>query len=129
MNLGKKVIAGVIALAIGLSFAFPTLARADWDDWHHRDHHEYRWWHHDHDRDWRDRDWDHDYDRDRGNGYYPEYRAYPYSGYRTYPYAYRRYRRGYIAPNGQGMIDPRNPNFVWACDAGGHHCHWARRFY
>jgi hypothetical protein len=25
------------------------------------------------------------------------------------------------------LISRRNPNFFWACDGDGHHCHWARR--
>jgi hypothetical protein len=34
---------------------------------------------------------------------------------------------GYIPPNGEGMVNRQNPNLYWACDSGGHHCHWARR--
>jgi hypothetical protein len=41
-------------------------------------------------------------------------------------YAYRQ--RGYLPPNGEGMIDPRDPNLKWGCDSDGHHCHWAPRF-
>jgi hypothetical protein len=104
MNLGKKIMAGVIAMTIGASAALPGLARADSDDWHHRDHHAWRWRHHDHDAD--------DY----------------YRGYRPYPYAPNyAYRHQYLPPNGEGMINRRNPNFYWACDSDGHHCHWARR--
>jgi hypothetical protein len=39
---------------------------------------------------------------------------------------YRIYPHG-IGSNGEGMINRRNPNFYWACDANGHHCHWAWR--
>jgi hypothetical protein len=94
MDLKRKLIAGVIALAVGNCFALPTSARADSDDWHHHDHHEWRWHHH-------DRDWD--------DHYRPGYRG------------------QYLPPDGQGMISRRNPNFYWACDGDGHHCHWARR--
>jgi hypothetical protein len=50
--------------------------------------------------------------------------------YRGVPYApgYAYGQRGYIPPNGQGMIDLRNPNLYWACDSHGHHCHWAPRY-
>src|SRR6185312_8032511 len=109
MNLGKRILAGAFALAIGTSVALPTMARADSDDWHHRDHHS--WFDHDHDRD--------------DNGYYGNG---PYNGYYgerpSGPYAYQR---RHIPPNGEGMINRRNPNFYWACDSEGHHCHWARR--
>jgi Ni/Co efflux regulator RcnB len=109
MTLRKKIIAAVIALAVGMSAAVPTIARADEDDWHREGHQE---WNRDHDRD-RDRDGDRNW-------------SYSDPGYRSYPnYANRR---GYIAPNGEGMINRRNPNFYWACDSEGHHCHWARRF-
>jgi len=33
----------------------------------------------------------------------------------------------YIPPNGQGIVNERNPNLYWACDSEGHHCHWAPR--
>jgi hypothetical protein len=42
MDLKRKLIAGVIALAVGNCFALPTSARADSDDWHRHDHHEWR---------------------------------------------------------------------------------------
>lgn len=102
MNLKRKLIAGVIALAVGTCFALPTTARADSDDWHHHEHHEWREHHHDHDRD-HDHDWDDNY----------------HSGYHG----------RYLPPDGQGMVSRRNPNFYWACDADGHHCHWARRYW
>lgn len=101
MTLKKKIMAGLIAMTIGTTAAFPTLARADSDDWHHRDHH--AWHHHDND-------------------------ANDYRGYQERPYAPNyAYGRRYVPPNGQGMINRRNPNFRWACDSDGHHCHWARR--
>jgi hypothetical protein len=106
MTLRKKIIIGALALTIGIgmSSALPTRARADSDDWRHHDHHAWRWHHH-------HRDWD-DYHR----------------GYRDYPQgpAYG-YHPGYIPRNGEGMISRDNPNFYWACDGDGHHCHWARR--
>ena len=105
MTLKKKIIAGVIAMSIGTSVALPTRARADSDDWHHRDHHAWRWHHHDNDSD--------DY-------YRPGYRD-------SEPAPTYAYRHRYVLPNGEGMINRRNPNFRWTCDSDGHHCHWARR--
>jgi hypothetical protein len=32
-----------------------------------------------------------------------------------------------LPPNGEGMINKRNPNLYWACNSDGNHCHWARR--
>ena len=120
MTLKKKILAGALIVAIGTSMAIPTTVRAD-DWWHHHDRHDQSWWAraHDHDRDrnYRDRDRDHarDWDRDRDWSYnHPEYRYYP-NGQRSIP------------PNGEGMINNRNPNLYWACDSEGHHCHWARR--
>ncbi len=114
MTLRKKIIAGIVALAVVMTFAISTRARADDDDWHHRDRHEWGW-HHDRDDDnhhagrwYRDRDDD----------------SYAHPGYGSY----QRYRRGYLPPNGEGMINRRNPNFYWACDSQGHHCHWAPRY-
>jgi len=112
MSKRKKILTGIFALMIGLSVAAPMRASAD--DWgHNRDnqrssdqyqgrdshHHAWRW----------QRDNDH-------------YRAYPY----TPSYAYGQ--RGYVPANGQGMVDPRNPNLYWACDSDGHHCHWSPRY-
>jgi len=101
MSKRKKILTGVFALIIGLSVAMPMRASAD--DYGHdrgREHHSWRW----------ERDNDH-------------YRAYPYAP--TYAYGYRR---GYVPANGQGMVNPNNPNLYWACDSDGHHCHWAPRY-
>ncbi len=102
MSKRKKILAGVFAVIIGLSVAMPTRASAD-----ERDHDSYR-----HHNSWR---WERDNDH---------YRAYPYA---PPAYAYG-YRRRYYSPNGQGMVNPRNPNLYWACDSDGHHCHWAPRY-
>jgi hypothetical protein len=129
MTKRKKILSGILALIIGCSVAIPLRASADDRD-HDRARHEVRvdrdhdhawrdhdrdWRDHDHDRAWRDRDW-------RWDRYEDHYRAYPYAP----GYAYGA--NGYIRPNGQGMINPRNPNLYWACDSDGHHCHWAPRF-
>jgi hypothetical protein len=99
MSKRKKVLTGIFALVIGLSVAVPMRASAaDWDHHDNGHHHAWRW----------QRENDH-------------YRAYPY----TPGYAYGQ--RGYVPSNGQGMVNPRNPNLYWACDSGGHHCHWAPR--
>lgn len=111
MNIRKRIIAGVIALAIGMTAALPMTATADSDDWHHHDYH--AWHHHDY-RDWHNRDHDDDDYYRYGNRAYPPAPAYAY-------------RHKYVPPNGEGMINRRNPNFRWACDSEGHHCHWARR--
>jgi hypothetical protein len=116
MSKRKKILSGIFALIIGLSVAMPLRASADDRD-HHRDWHAY---HHD----WRGdhHDWHWDRDHWRWDRYQDHYRAYPYAP----GYAYGQ--RGYLSPNGEGMIDPRNPNLHWACDSDGHHCHWAPRF-
>jgi hypothetical protein len=100
MNKRKKILSGIFAVVIGLSVALPLRASADSDDHYAgRRHHQ----------SWR---WEHENDH---------YRAYPYAP----SYAYGQ--RGYVPSNGQGMINPRNPNLYWACDSDGHHCHWAPR--
>ena len=33
----------------------------------------------------------------------------------------------YLPPNGQGMVNRKNPNLYWRCDSNGNHCNWARR--
>lgn len=111
MSFNKKIMAGVIAFAIGSTAIIPTTVRAD--DWWH--HHDRSWSDRDHDHN-RDRDHDRDWDRDRDFS-----RSHRESDYYN-PNAGR-----YIPPNGEGMISNRNPNFYWACDSDGHHCHWARR--
>ena len=110
---------------------------------------------HDHDEDhdgegWRghDRGWHRGWDDNRGwnnyrgqnwgenedeeeeeehenGGYYQRPHGY---GYQPYGYGYRQ-RYGYGFPrNGAGMVNPRHPGLIWACDSQGHHCHWARRY-
>ncbi len=106
MNLRSQILAGAVALAIGGSLVIPTTVRAD-DWWHHHDSYNGSWWHRDHDHDQDDRSYGWSHNRDRG--YYN-------------PNAGRN-----IPENGEGMISRRNPNYYWACDSHGHHCHWARR--
>ena len=31
----------------------------------------------------------------------------------------------FLQPDGQGRINPRNPNLYWVCEAEGHHRGWA----
>jgi hypothetical protein len=129
MNKRKKILSGILALAMGLTLSLPIKAAArDWD--HDGDSHHHAWhgdrargdWDHDgdyHGRNWR---WQAEGDHYRGYPYYtaPGYaHITPYNGY--------AYRRGYLPENGQGMVNPRNPNLFWACDSDGHHCRWARR--
>ena len=126
MNKRKKILSGIFALAMALTFSLPVTASAR--DWDHdgdgyRHHHAWR------DHAWRDsddvyhsRNWRWEWERDH-------YRGYPYApgyAYRAPGYGYG-YRRGYLPPNGEGMVSPRNPRFYWACDSDGHHCHWAPR--
>ncbi len=118
MTKRKKLLTGVLALLIGLSVALPMRASAaDWGHhWDRHDHHWHEWrWDRDHDRDDYGHAWRWQWDRDH-------YRGVPYAP----GYAYGQ--RGYIPPNGHGMIDLRNPNLYWACDSHGHHCHWAPRY-
>ncbi len=49
----------------------------------------------------------------------------PSYGYRQPGYGYNNPRSNW---NGAGMVNPRHPGLVWACDSQGHHCHWARRY-
>ncbi len=37
-----------------------------------------------------------------------------------------RYGR-YLPPNGEGKVNPNNPNLYWGCDSHGHHCTWKPR--
>jgi hypothetical protein len=119
MNRRKKILAGISALIVGLSLAMPLRASADDRD-HDNDHHQHAWsWDRDHDNDhhhaWR---WERDEDH---------YRAYPGYDRDDRPgYAYGN-RPRYLPPNGQGMINQRNPNLYWACDSEGHHCQWTPR--
>src|ERR1700730_2553719 len=100
MNKRTRILSGVCALIIGLSLALPMRATADEKD------------HGDHDRGHQHQAWRWQRDRDY-------YRAYPY----TPPPAYYGYwqQHQYLPANGQGMINPRNPNLYWACDSDGHH--------
>ena len=124
MTLKKKLLASAFAFAIGTSVAIPATVRAD--DWHHHDRDDQSWSRdNDHDRDHRDRDRDWDQrDRDHYRDYRDRERAFSFNhpGYGYNPNAGRS-----IPPNGEGMINNRNPNLYWACDSDGHHCHWARR--
>ncbi len=134
MNKRTSILSGVCALIIGLSLALPMRAAAD--DKGHGDHgranqqqerrsdrdrgHQQQGWRADHDRDQRQRQaWRWERDKDY-------YRAYPYTPPPEYGYNYWQQRQ-YLPENGQGMINPRNPNLYWACDSDGHHCHWAPR--
>jgi hypothetical protein len=108
MNLRKKLLAGAFALAIATSLAIPITVRAD-DSWNHHDRDHHSWWAR-----------EHDHDRDYYRGHDDRYYNHP--GYSDYPVGQR-----YLAPNGEGMINARNPNPSWACDADGRHCQWARR--
>jgi hypothetical protein len=120
MRKSKKILFAIFALIIGLSVAMPMRALAD-DHGHDHDRHSHEWhgdrhaWRGDGDRDDHGRGWRWDWERDH-------YRAYPMAP--SYAYGYRR---GYVQPNGAGMVNPRHPNLRWACDSDGHHCHWAAR--
>jgi len=117
-----RILAGVCTLIVGLSLALPIRAGAEVNDHehHHYGHHnEARHWDHD----------DHRYDNNQAWRWQREknhYRAYPYTPPPGYAYSYRQ-RYQYLPENGEGMINPRNPNLYWACDSEGHHCHWAPR--
>ncbi len=107
MDKRKRILSGILALAIGLSVAMPMRASANDNHWwdHHHDHGDQ--WNRQHDPHYHEWRWEKDHDH---------YRAYTYApGY------------GYRQGDGQGMLDPRNPNLFWACDSEGHHCHWAER--
>jgi hypothetical protein len=115
MSKRKKILSGIFALVIGLSVAVPMRASAD--DHDHDVNHHYVWhWDRDHDRDNHGHAWQWQWDRDH-------YRGHPYAPVPGYAYG----QRGYLPPNGEGMINPNNPNLYWACDSQGHHCHWAPR--
>jgi hypothetical protein len=138
MKLFKTAVASFLVMG-ALAIAMPSPASAHWhdDQWHHDNWHHDKWdhdnWRHEyrHDRDDR---YDRDYGYDRGyGGNYVWHRDYPYA---SEPYAYgNHYSNGYygplghqvLPPNGEGMINKRNPNLIWACNGDGNHCHWARR--
>jgi hypothetical protein len=118
MKKRTRILSGVCAFIIGLSLALPMRAAAD--NWDHGDNdrgHQYQ----DHDRGHQHQSW---WRWQRDNDHY---RGYPYTPPPAYAYRYQR-RYQYLPENGQGMINPRNPNQYWACDSDGHHCHWAPRY-
>ena len=121
MNKRTRILAGVCALIIGLSLALPMRAAAD--DKGHGDHghgQQQQAGRSDHDRDRQRQAWR--WQREKN-----KYRAYPYTLPPQYGYSYWQQRQ-YLPENGEGMINPRNPNLYWACDSDGHHCHWAPRY-
>ena len=66
-------------------------------------------------------------EEDENGGYYQQ--PYGYGYQQPYGNGYRP-RYGYGFPrNGAGMVNPRHPGLIWACDGQGHHCHWVRRGY
>jgi hypothetical protein len=136
----KAIIAGIFSAIIGVGMlAMPVRAMAhDWD--HDSDGNNGRhngWYNHgsgnngwyNHRVEGEDEEEEHE-----GRGYYqpPNY-GHGYQGSEDEGYGYgNRYGYGYgrqlLPRNGQGMINPRNPSLVWACDSQGHHCHWAQRY-
>ena len=128
MKLFKTAVASFLVMG-ALAFSMPTPASAAW-------HHDR--WHHDNGR--------HEYRFDRKSGYDRGYGR-DYAWHRDHPYAdgryaygnhynnYNNYNNGFynrpghqvLPANGEGMINKRNPNLIWACDGSGSHCHWARR--
>ena len=122
-NQKKRLLSGVLAMTVGLSLAMPMRALAH--DWDNEQHHKF--WSHRADDDgyWRRH---HDDDDDRA---YPRQWNDDDDYWTNRSWANRNhywtYRNRALPPNGEGMINRRNPNFFWACDGDGHHCHWARR--
>jgi hypothetical protein len=121
----KKILAGIFALVIGLSMAMPTRASANpghhnakvrLSEHHDNGRHNGRYTHRYHHNAARNSSWRWAWEDNH-------YRAYPVVP--AYPY---RARTRTLSENGQGMINPRNPNLYWACDSDGHHCHWAPRY-
>jgi hypothetical protein len=131
----NAIVAWVFSATVGVGMlVMPAKAMAhDWDHVGDVTRHE----HHDH-------DWHNDFfhhraeEQSESRGYYRQPPRYTYDnprygyGYQPRRYGYRdrwpRYENYAIPANGQGMVDPRRPSLVWACDPQGHHCHWARRF-
>ncbi|HUN58536.1 MAG TPA: hypothetical protein VMU41_10515 [Candidatus Binataceae bacterium] len=60
----------------------------------------------------------------RNGNQYSQYGGGPFA----YNNAYNNPGHQVLPPNGEGMINLRNPNLYWACNGQGTHCHWARRF-
>jgi len=104
---GKRILSGISALVFVFSLALPMRASAA-DD-HGWDYHHDRHWeeHHRNDAHYHEWWWDRDHDHARAYTYTPG--------------------SAYHPANGEGMVDPRNPNLYWGCDGDGHHCHWTRR--
>lgn len=122
MNKRNKILSAMFGLIVGLSLAMPMRAMAENVN-NQPDHHRHGWlWekYQDHYRAHPD---------DRGDAY-GNRQGYAYGNQPGYAYGSKpgyAYGNRPLPANGQGMINDRNPNLYWACDSGGHHCHWARR--
>jgi hypothetical protein len=106
MNKRNKILSATFGLIVGLGLAMPMRALAENVN-HQPDHHRHTWL------------WEKYQDHYRAR---PDDRGGAYGSRPGYAYGNRP-----LPANGQGMINDRNPNLYWACDSGGHHCHWARR--
>lgn len=134
MTTKKAILAWIFSVIVSVGmFAIPGRALAhdhDGDGGRGHDHGWHRGW--DKHSGWdnhRGRGWGEDEEEEEEEHEHQGYYQQPYGyGYGTpYGYGYRQ-RYGYGIPrNGQGMVNPRHPGLVWACDSDGHHCHWARR--
>ena|ERR1700677_2147117 len=122
MKLLRTAVASFLVMGT-LAMAVPSSARAD--DWHHDRNVQHWRWDHRNDR---------DHNRFDGNRNHP-YANRPYAYGNPYNNGYGYRGNGYynslghqnLPPNGEGMINKRNPNLFWACDADGNHCHWQPR--
>jgi len=139
----KAILAGLFSAVVGIGMlAMPVRAMAHgWDhdgDGARHEHHDNGnhngWYNHRGDE-----------GRYQHRGYYAPNQSYRYgynhepdaddygygNGYYGNGYGYGNrygYGNGYGYPsNGQGMVNPRHPGLIWACDSDGHHCHWASR--
>jgi len=104
-GIGLALFALMALLAIGMpssAMAYEYAQPQTQQPYHHYHHHHHWWQHHD------------QYD----NGHNYDNRRYGYNGGLGVQN---------VPPNGEGMINGKNPNLIWACDSGGHHCHWAPR--
>jgi hypothetical protein len=61
-------------------------------------------------------------------GWNPQYSPYAGGGSYAYNNGYYPMTHQILPPNGEGMINHRNPNLFWACNSQGNHCHWQPRF-